>query len=112
MNMRRLSCTSRFSRSCRSLLAGSLAACVLAGFACSDESFTPDECEDPPTYDIREASRGNGAVKEDGIIADSPLSAEEQRRLQKLADDGCITLPTEGYSLNGAGDQLRSADVD
>jgi hypothetical protein len=70
--------------------------------ACADESFTPEECEDPPTYDIRKANEGTGAVSEDGIVQDSPLSAEEQRRLQQLADDGCITLPKKSYSLDSA----------
>ncbi len=103
---------SRVQGSSRSFFWGALASCLVASFGCSDESFTPDECEDPPTYDIRKANRGTGAVKEEGIIADSPLTAEEQRRLQKLADDGCITLPTERYSLQSGRDQLLSSDGD
>jgi len=67
--------------------------------ACSDESFTPDECQELVQYEIRNAQRMGGAVQPSGIIGDSPLTPEEQRELQKLADKGCVTLPAKQYSL-------------
>lgn len=67
--------------------------------ACADEAFTPDDCKELPQYDIREARRSGGAVQRSGTIGGSPLSAEEQRELQRLAARGCVTLPSKEYSL-------------
>jgi hypothetical protein len=72
---------------------------VAAVLACSDETFTPDECKELPQYDIRQARRSGGAVQRSGTIGGSPLSAEAQRELQRLAAQGCVTLPSKEYSL-------------
>jgi hypothetical protein len=78
--------------------------------ACSgEEGATPDECEDLPVYDIREADPNTGAVQATGIVANSPLSRDEQRRLQQLASQGCVTLPHQTFSLMGAPTQSATS---
>ena len=81
------------SRSVPSLRVSSFAALLgllmLAG--CGEESFESELCKDLPQYSIRKADAG--AVKEDGLVANSPLTAPQQRKLQELEAAGCITLP-------------------
>jgi hypothetical protein len=87
--------------------------CASLGFACSGDPFTPDQCTDPPAYDIRRAQPGAGAVQEEGIVESSPVSSEDQRQLQFLARDGCVTLPAKGYSLGrSSGVGLPDSDED
>lgn len=109
---------SRTRAETRNRLVAALAATVC--MACGgDETFTPDECEALPTYNIRNASLTRGAVAREGTVAvgrrrgdPPPLSGVEQRQLQKLAQRGCVTLPGTGRSLTeSANSDERGAGV-
>jgi hypothetical protein len=73
--------------------------CAVIAVGCGGETATPTECEDLPQYDIRNSSQEQGAVKDVGDVPNSPVPLAEQRRLQRLAGEGCVTLPHKSFSL-------------
>lgn len=75
------------------------ALCVVALVGCGGDPSTPDECADYPAYDNRSTGKDQGAVQDTGTVENSPLTAEQQRELQRQAAKGCITLPHEAFSL-------------
>jgi hypothetical protein len=87
------------------------AVCVVASalMGCGGDPATPDECADVPKYDLRNASKDQGAVQDVGTVENSPLTAEQQRQLQILAGKGCITLPHKAFSLKA--NQVRLDDL-